>query len=124
MTHSFLSLVIYALATFRLTRLLTTDEIFSFLREFLRKHAFVVMERRNLIQNNVEERAELPKVRSAWTWFFKLVSCDWCMSVWTGGGVVALAKYQGSWFFYVAIALALSSVVGFLSHIEARLNGH
>jgi hypothetical protein len=43
------------------------------------------------------------------------------MSIWTGGGVVALAHYQNSWFQYVAYALDFSAVAGFLHKFEDRL---
>lgn len=93
MTKHLLQFVIYALATYRLTVLAVFDDITAKLRHAI--IAWAVRHRHNAIKT--------------------FVSCAWCVSIWTGGGVTVLARYGGSWAIYPCAALALSAVAGFLA---------
>lgn len=88
--------VLAALATYRLTRLVTADQITMPLRTW-------VLDRNQ--------------------WLGYLVTCDWCFSMWVAPWVTALAMFHVE---HRAVelglfALSLSALTGFASVIEARL---
>jgi Protein of unknown function (DUF1360) len=83
-----------ALATYRLTRLVTTDSITESTRRWIGGW-------------------DIPKVRRPRVYLF--ITCPWCVSVWLAAAVVALTKYQGAYWVYVALALAFSVVAGLLA---------
>jgi hypothetical protein len=114
MTHSAVLLVIYAAATFRLTRLATTDTIFVPARDWLFARGFKKMVRA-VPGADPEVRNDRRKGHLIAAILYGLATCPWCVSVWLAAAVVLLAKYQGSWFVYVALALALSAVAGIVS---------
>jgi hypothetical protein len=76
-----------ALACYRLTRLLTTDRVAEPLRA---------------------------RVDSSSTAGY-LIRCDWCMSVWCGGAVVAARHLAPRVWAPVATALAFSAVTGLIA---------
>lgn len=89
MTHNAVLLVLDALATWRLTRLLIDDSITFWLRKPL-----------------VEGRGP--------AWLADLMTCPWCLSIWIATGVVvAQVLVPGQWI-YVAAVLAFSAVAGLL----------
>jgi hypothetical protein len=96
MTKHWLLFVIYALCTYRLSVLVTLDEITSKLRSSVvkwstkHKHPMIAM----------------------------FIGCTWCVSIWIAGGVVVLARFGGSWAVYPCAALAFSAIAGFLSERE------
>lgn len=84
--------VVLALATHRLTRLVTTDTIFSKLRDrFWRR---------------------FPPESSMLGY---LLTCDWCTSIWTGSLVVISYTIYSSATMLVALILAVSTVAGALA---------
>lgn len=92
-----ISLALAALATARLTRMVTTDRIFlaprvRLLRALVRRHG---------------EDGLMPY----------LVTCDWCVSIYTGTSVAAAWVAWGDTraFLAVAAALAFSYVAGYLA---------
>lgn len=96
------TLLFAMLATARLTRLVTTDRIFlaprrALLRRLLRRHG---------------EDHLLPY----------MVTCDWCVSIYTGAAVAAGWGLVGStlWFQAPAAALAFSYAAGFLATREGE----
>lgn len=91
-------LVIAMLATYRLTRLVTADEITKGVRGW------------------VVDRSE---------WAGYLVTCDWCLSVWFAPGPALAVIMWGDVVAVrvVLVALALSAVTGLLSLVERRLDG-
>jgi hypothetical protein len=91
-----ITLLLGALATARLTRLITTDRITQAPRHW------VLM------------RLD-PEGLGAY-----LVVCDWCVSVYTGAGVVGLILLGGTPGFWVLAALAFSYVAGFLASKEGE----
>lgn len=83
-----------ALATHRLTRLVTTDEIAAPVRELIWK-------------NFPPESTKLGY----------LITCPWCTSIWVGAGVALARRYVPGWSL-LAPALAASSVAGI---VESRV---
>lgn len=94
------TLLLAMLATARLTRLVTTDRI------FLAPRAWLL---RKMIRRYGKD--SLPPY---------LLTCDWCVSVYTGAGVAAAWVLAGEtlWFQAPVAALALSYAAGFLASKE------
>lgn len=94
------TLLLAMLATARLTRMVTTDRI------FLAPRAWAL---RGLIRRYGED--SLPPY---------LLTCDWCVSVYTGGAVAAAWVLAGETLGFQApvAALALSYAAGFLASKE------
>ena len=86
-----LHFLILALATFRLSRLLTTDTIFEFLREAVWKR------------------------KPPHTAIGYLFTCNWCMSIWFGSLVTISYTIVPSVTFVASLPLALSAVAGLIS---------
>jgi hypothetical protein len=94
---SALWLTIAMLATYRLTRLVTADEITKGLRGW------------------VLDRSQ---------WFGYLVTCDWCLSIWVAPLPALSILLWGDITAVQAplVALALSGATGLLSLLERRLD--
>jgi hypothetical protein len=91
-----LTLTLVALATYRLTRLVTADKITEPVREWVNS-------------------------RSEWAGY--LVTCDWCLSIWIGPLVAIPAVLWPSTMVTVVVAaLSASAVTGLLSLVERRLD--
>ena len=90
-------LIITILATYRLVRLVTADQITLPLRSW------------------VADRSE---------WAGYLVTCDWCLSIWIAPApTAALLLWQEHLPVQIALlALALSALTGLLSLLERRLD--
>lgn len=114
MRTSFLLFVIYALAVFRLTQLVTEDTITEPFREWLRAKSHTEYVKTDLLTKVVVE-TKIDTNNSVWAWAWKWATCPWCCSPYLATAVVLLAYFQGSWFLYVAYVLALSGVTGFLA---------
>jgi hypothetical protein len=97
-----LTLLLAMLATARLTRLVTTDRVFLAPRRALL---------RRLITRYGEDHL-LPY----------LVTCDWCVSIYTGSAVASAWIWAGHtlWFQVPAAALAFSYAAGFLATREGE----
>ena len=91
-----LELVIYCLATYRLTRLITRDVITEPLREW------------------VWERKPPEKSKIGY-----LFTCDWCMSIWTAS-LLFTSSMITSATDVVATVLALSAAAGLLTAYEDK----
>ena len=91
-----LELVIYGLATYRLTRLITRDVITEPLREWVWKRK--------------------PPEKSKIGYLF---TCDWCMSIWTASLLFASSMIT-SVTDVVATVLALSAAAGLLTAYEDK----
>ena len=48
---------------------------------------------------------------------YELFSCEWCNSIWIGAGLTVLYLWIGDAIFYLALPLALSTVVIIIKHI-------
>lgn len=125
--------IILALATYRLTRLVTTDTFPPILRarEWLLRRwpsedtLFTLAEVKKLDRSGVTyyehwetgiglfKDGDLYKP-SAPHWFGELISCNYCASVWVGFGVLALYSLWPG-FVWVATALALAGVGGLVA---------
>lgn len=107
-----LTLAVLALATYRLARLVVEDTITDAPRKFVQAKATTKL------KNAQSEWLEINK-DAKWVWrkLYALTSCHWCVSVWASGANIALAHYQGSWFKYVAYALAASTLAGWGTRI-------
>ena len=90
-------LVLGALATARITRLVTTDRITEAPR------------------NAILRRLDADSLTAY------LIVCDWCSSVYVGAGVAAAGAALGWWSWPVAIpaALAFSYIAGYLASRES-----
>lgn len=86
-----------ALATFRLTRLLTEDVITSPVREKILK--------------------KYPPTEESWSY---ALTCPWCASVWAGLGVMAARRMFPAGWDAVATGLAASAVTGLVSERQAN----
>jgi hypothetical protein len=91
-----LEFVILGLATYRLTRLITTDNIFETFRERIwKKH---------------------PPHSSKLGY---LITCDWCTSIWVASVVVASAMIIPV-LVYVYAVFAVSAIAGLLTAYESK----
>ena len=89
-----ITLLVAALATARLTRLVTRDRITHTPRRLLLKRLD-------------------PEGLAAY-----MVVCDWCVSVYVGAGIVALLWAGPAWIVWPLYALAFSHVAGWLASKE------
>jgi hypothetical protein len=87
-------LLLGALATARLTRLITTDRI--------------TQAPRNALLRRLDGDGLLAY----------LVVCDWCVSVYTGAAVAAVAAWGPHWSAWILAALAFSYAAGWLAARE------
>lgn len=130
-----ISLLVYALAVARVTRLITTDRIFEAPRRWLAvwlwtrtvpdedvqiiRHAnlywanqpFEVV-RRQVAGERYDDGAERPLT-------VYLIHCPWCVSIYVGAVAAPLVYFLGSspWLLVPALALAFSYVTGFFAQI-------
>lgn len=88
--------VVDALATYRLTRLAVTDDIFDTVREQLKDDA-------------LDPTSRVPAM------VFDLLDCRWCVSVWLGLGVAAARRLVPAPWGWLAEGLAWSAVAGLLA---------
>ena len=92
-----LQLIITALATYRLTRLVTADKITEPIRDW---------------------------ITARHDWFGYLVTCDWCLSIWVAPfPVLLMIKYPNSdsVMFFLGL-LCASALTGLFSLVEGRLD--
>lgn len=126
-----ITFVILSLATYRLTRLVTTDDFPPVLkaREWIlnRWPSDDTEWRESAIEEVKVEIVELPRhpdiPASRWErtwipmephWLGKLITCAWCASMWIGGLVVAL-HFLVPAFWYLSYVLAFSAVTGWIT---------
>jgi hypothetical protein len=93
-----ITILVAALITARLTRLVTTDRI--------------TQAPRNAILRRLDPE-------SLWAY---LIVCDWCVSVYTGGTVAATGAAVGlwSWWWAFPLSLAFSYAAGYLASKESE----
>jgi hypothetical protein len=89
---NFLDLIILSLATIRITRLITTDTIFSSAREKFWKR--------------------FPPEKSMYGY---LLTCNWCSSIYASTLVMSMYKITEGPALFVSSILALSCVAGFVT---------
>lgn len=116
-------LVVYLLASMRLTRLINADTVTDFIRVAIGNR--VRAEELQTDEAFVHSQIEIAKAHAAraqkWTGAFKFVQCPWCISWWVAlpGAVLAVwvIKYGWTvdWWAIVPLALACSHLVGVLA---------
>lgn len=92
-----LEFIVFSLATYRATRLVTRDEIFQTLR------------------NRIWKRFPPETTKTGY-----LFTCEWCSSVWLGLVFTAWYTINAETFRFFAVALALSAIAGLLTAYENR----
>ncbi|MED4533603.1 DUF1360 domain-containing protein [Metabacillus fastidiosus] len=112
---TFLYLIIFSLAVFRLTRLFVFDKI----TEFIRRPFHNEVEEMNE-NGNVETYIEI-KGNGLRAWIGELLSCYWCTSVWCS------AFLYGIWLIWPSITeplliiLAIAGAAGMIETIVTKL---
>ncbi len=114
-------LLLDALSTFRLTRLVTADTLLDGPRDAIVRWSYEA-------KGRSDDGPPMPDVPGEWSgWAMGddrapkpavLVTCRWCASVWIGFGVVAARRFAPRAWEPVARALALSAVASLLSGLE------
>lgn len=114
-----MDLVIDALATYRLARLVTRDTLTAELRGRVVRDAY---ERSGFALGDgttpLNEWALVPLSDASAPKLATLVTCPWCAAVWVAFGVVAARHIAPRAWAPVARALALSTVAGFVSSVD------
>jgi hypothetical protein len=102
-------IVVLALATFRLTRVVAVDSISLSFREVLYHWAWVFVNGDGQPVREGELAADA-RPRAPWrTWMYTLVTCQQCLGVWVGVAVYSAWRWGGD----VALAiLAVAAVCG------------
>lgn len=82
MQLEWIDLFVIILASFRLTRLIVFDEVFSFIRK-----PFLTVTYEN---NEVGEMLQITEIKGSGLrhWIGQLLSCHWCTGIWTAFVVV------------------------------------
>jgi hypothetical protein len=96
-TPTTLDFILLALATYRVTRLLVRDTIFSNLRD------------------RIWNRYPPETTKRGY-----LLTCEWCTSVYVGLGFVSWYTISSEVVRFFAVALALSAIAGLLTAYEDR----
>jgi hypothetical protein len=112
---SVIVLVVFLLATARVVRFVTTDRLFRWPREAVRRWSYMRVYRK---LGPEPTQAQLDKVDEPLPAY--MIGCPWCMSIYLGAGAAPLAYLWGArpWLFVPALALAISYTVGFLAQIR------
>jgi hypothetical protein len=112
-TYTALSFLILALASYRLTRVVTDDTITDAARAWVWRRAYIVS------AYDSERDQETTMTRSvAWSWLYRLVSCPFCVGWW-----VSLACYWAWWYSawaWMRPALSAVAVAGGQAFISSR----
>lgn len=116
-------LVVDALATYRLTRLVTADTILHGPRDRIVEAAYAGVGRAEYVRSQYAPDApgdwsEIPPGDPYAPKLASLVTCRWCSGVWVAVAVVALRRLAPRWWAPVAEALAISSAAPLLAAIE------
>lgn len=111
MDTNILELLLFSLASFRLTRLLVFDKITA----FIRKPFFEEME---VEENGKMEIYIVPKKTGLKGWIGELLNCYWCTGIWMAIFIVLSNMVWPQWASPVIIILA---VAGLGSIIETAI---
>lgn len=117
------TLVVDAVATYRLTRLVTADAITAGLRDQAIRNAYVAQHGEAVA---VDMEAETP--HDSWTdramgdleppALAKLLTCRWCAGVWIAAGVTVARRVAPRWWGPVADAATLAAAAALLARLE------
>lgn len=92
MTLDALTYIVLTLATFRVTRFITTDFLFDPMRQWIWK-----------------------KFPPETTKIGYLITCSWCSSFWVAAIIIAAYLLAPSITFVVSLVLSISSIVGYIA---------
>ncbi|WP_332694813.1 DUF1360 domain-containing protein [Halalkalibacter lacteus] len=105
-----IDLVILILASYRLTRLIVFDEITSFIRRPFLSVSYQENEAGQLVES-IEFKGKGLRY-----WFGVLLSCHWCVGIWSSLGVVLLYFY----FPLFNLLLIILAVAGAAAFIQSK----
>lgn len=115
MVESWLELVVYSFAVYRLTRLIVSDSITSSFRNIFHEEVVEVNEQ------GEKETYLLIKGTGVKAWFGELISCYWCTGIWSAGILLAIHFFLpvlGEWLLAI---LALAGIAALLETITRKL---
>jgi hypothetical protein len=104
---NWIDLVILILASYRFTRLIVFDQITAFFRE-----SFLSVTYQENEVGQLEENIEF-KGNGLRKWFGVLLSCHWCVGIWSSLGIVVIYVYFPSLYFLLVI-LAVAGAAAFI----------
>ena len=105
-----IDLVILVLASYRLTRLIVFDEITSFIRNPFFSVAYQENEDGELLEN-IEFKGG--RFRN---WIGRLLSCYWCVGIWSSLGIVLLYYFFPTFH----ILLVILAVAGAAAYVQSK----
>lgn len=110
-------LAVDALATFRLTRLVTEDYLTARPRERFIRHAYLSAGKRLLPPALDRAAGTLPYTDTDPPKLAVLITCPWCSGVWVAAGVVLARHLAPTWWHPLSLVLAFSAVAGLLAEV-------
>jgi hypothetical protein len=111
MRITFLNLLLFSLASFRLTRLIVFDKI----TEFIRDPFFDEMVEEN--EDGEIEVYYLPKKTGIKKFIGELLSCYWCTGIWASAGIVGLFLLNPAFSTPIILILAVAGLASILESI-------
>lgn len=100
-----LALVIVALASYRLTRIVTADSLTYEFRQRAYRWAW-------------SDEGEAPTPRAAWrTYAYELTTCSFCLGVWVSAGAYAAWRWGPEW---GRTGLVIAAIAGAQAYISSR----
>lgn len=117
-----LGLLVVVFASYRLTRIVTTDTITTNLRDRLFRWAWSDSEADGAVRRRVSDTEDeiIPAARAPWrTYVNELVTCPWCFGVWVSAAVYSLWRWVDWMPLHAALViLAVAGAQGFLASRE------
>ncbi len=109
---SFFDFILISMASFRLTRLLTIDQVTEFLR------GPFVIEKSYRTRFGVFKVDQIPRGEGLRKHIGQIISCYWCLGMWVSGFLVVL--YYLFWSLVYPIVLVLA-IAGFQAILESMI---
>lgn len=112
--NHFLTVVVVALAAYRLTRVVVEDTISASFRAWLWRHAYEPAGFDTRLEREVSYRRH---GRVGWVWekAFQLATCPHCTGFWLSIGAFAAWLHGPAWVRTGLLALAVSGIQSFIS---------
>lgn len=117
--HDLVLFILLALASYRVTRLVTTDKITEHLFEPIRQR----LEDRWIAKHAGDDENLAYLFGQSQTWNSKLafmLSCPWCLGFWVSGAGTLLVSLAYGLDYPILTWFALSTVVGFLGRFDSE----
>jgi len=99
---SLFDVLIIALASFRITRLVVYDKITRFFREFF-------MHKKSVEKGGIGYVEMTPYTRGIRATLYQLVTCPWCVGMWSAL-IATFCYFATQWAWYVLLLLAIAGV--------------